>query len=317
MRYWWVNHKQTSKLEIAGGFLWSPMRKANGARNQFYENMRLASPADMVISFANAQIRHVGIVTDFAIPAPKPPAFGNAGRNWDKNNGWFLPIAWHALAKALTPKQRIREFSEILPKKYSPIHPITGDGRQNAYLAEVGKSVYDLLIGRISLESNSTSQYSSHPPESLKCIDDALELDILGDANLDTTTKAQVIAARRGQGVFKGRVSEFENCCRLTQIKTPGFLIASHIKPWRLCSVAAERLDGANGLLLTPNADLLFDRGYITFKDNGALVVSSRLTELDRNLFAVGGCLSNKVLKAFHERQRAYMAFHRDQVFLG
>jgi hypothetical protein len=26
-------------------------------------------------------------------------------------------------------------------------------------------------------------------------------------------------------------------------------LIASHIKPWRLCKSAEERLDGANGLL--------------------------------------------------------------------
>ena len=44
MRYWWVNQKQTHRHEIGGGYLWSPMRNRNGARNQFYENMKAASP---------------------------------------------------------------------------------------------------------------------------------------------------------------------------------------------------------------------------------------------------------------------------------
>src|SRR5256885_17117970 len=30
MAYWWVNHKQTFKSEIEGGYIWSPQRKANG-----------------------------------------------------------------------------------------------------------------------------------------------------------------------------------------------------------------------------------------------------------------------------------------------
>jgi hypothetical protein len=37
MRYWWVNQNQTFRHEITGGYLWSPKRNANGARNPFYE----------------------------------------------------------------------------------------------------------------------------------------------------------------------------------------------------------------------------------------------------------------------------------------
>jgi putative restriction endonuclease len=37
MRYWWVNQNQTFRQEIAGGYLWSPKRKADGARNPFYD----------------------------------------------------------------------------------------------------------------------------------------------------------------------------------------------------------------------------------------------------------------------------------------
>jgi hypothetical protein len=46
MRYWWVNQNQTYKHEVGGGYLWSPKRNANGARNPFYESMREVSPGD-------------------------------------------------------------------------------------------------------------------------------------------------------------------------------------------------------------------------------------------------------------------------------
>jgi hypothetical protein len=36
MRYWWVNQNQTYRPEVQGGYLWSPKRNANGARNPFY-----------------------------------------------------------------------------------------------------------------------------------------------------------------------------------------------------------------------------------------------------------------------------------------
>ena len=54
MRYWWVNQNQTYRAEVRGSFMWSPKHNANGARNQFYENMREVSPGDIVFSFCDA-----------------------------------------------------------------------------------------------------------------------------------------------------------------------------------------------------------------------------------------------------------------------
>jgi len=51
MNYWWVNQNQTFKQERAGGYLWSPKRKADGNRNPFYEFMREVAPGDIVFSF--------------------------------------------------------------------------------------------------------------------------------------------------------------------------------------------------------------------------------------------------------------------------
>ena len=67
--------------------MWSPKANANGARNQFYENMRQVAPGDIVFSFRDTRIQAVGVVTAVAQTAPKPD-FGNVGLNW-ANEGWF------------------------------------------------------------------------------------------------------------------------------------------------------------------------------------------------------------------------------------
>jgi len=56
VRYWWVNQNQTYRHEIAGGYLWSPKRNANGARNPFYEFMRELSPGDLVFHGDHGQL---------------------------------------------------------------------------------------------------------------------------------------------------------------------------------------------------------------------------------------------------------------------
>jgi putative restriction endonuclease len=64
--YWWVNHKQTFKHEIEGGYLWSPKIKSNGDRNYFYDTMADAAVGDVVLSYANAKIAYFGIVVEEA-----------------------------------------------------------------------------------------------------------------------------------------------------------------------------------------------------------------------------------------------------------
>jgi hypothetical protein len=64
-------------------------------------------------------------------------------------------------------------------------------------------------------------------------------------------------------------VSRIEHACRITGVNRPEHLIASHCKPWRDCESHDERLDGENGLLLTPTVDHLFDRGFISFENDG------------------------------------------------
>lgn len=314
MRYWWVNHKQTARQELGGGYLWSPKREASGARSQFYENLRVAEPGDAVLSFSGGYIRHVGLVQDFASPALKPVGFGTTGQNWDRE-GWLLPVAWQPLATPVRPKDRISEIGPLLPKKYSPIHPVSGNGNQKAYLAEIGRPVFELLTGISDFEGTPAPTARRAEHSALARIDDAVERLITEDPGLESTTKQQLILARHGQGLFRARIFEFEKACRLTNIENPRLLIASHMKPWRVCSTAAERLDGANGLLLAPHVDWLFDRGLIGFGDKGEVLVSSRLNRLDLERLGLDEACARGG-PPFHERQVAYLAFHRANILL-
>src|SRR6266566_5221275 len=107
---------------------------------------------------------------------------------------------------------------------------------------------------------------------------------------------------------------EIENRCRITGVTNPVHLIASHCKPWRDCS-NEERLDGENGLLLTPSIDHLFDRGFIGFEGNGKLIISpvAHKPSLER----MGVRTSERInVGAFTEGQRRYLEWHQEYIFL-
>ena len=129
------------------------------------------------------------------------------------------------------------------------------------------------------------------------------------DETIDKTTVEQLVKSRRGQGVFKSRVEKIEPKCRVTGTQERRHLIASHIKPWRV-SNNQERLDGNNGLMLSPHVDHLFDRGFISFKNNGDLLISS-VVNIDM-LHSWGIFISN--VGVFNKKQCEYLEYHRENI---
>ncbi len=126
----------------------------------------------------------------------------------------------------------------------------------------------------------------------------------------------QIILARRGQGKFRERVSRIEHACRITGVNRPEHLIASHCKPWRDCESHDERLDGENGLLLTPTVDHLFDRGFISFENDGELLISPVVHRESLRRMGIPPDERRNV-GGFTEGQRAYLEFHRGGGVLG
>jgi hypothetical protein len=78
---------------------------------------------------------------------------------------------------------------------------------------------------------------------------------------------------RIGQGPFRtALLARWNARCPLTGIAEPELLRASHIIPWNRCESDAERVNPDNGLLLSALWDAAFDRGLVTFGDDGVAV---------------------------------------------
>lgn len=128
---------------------------------------------------------------------------------------------------------------------------------------------------------------------------------------LTETEVKYLIAARLGQGDFRKELLKLHSDgCPVTGITNTELLVASHIKPWS-ASTNSERLDPHNGILLSALVDRLFDRGLITFEDDGAMLVSQSLSPADRVL-----CNLNAAKPiALSEKNRHYLAYHREVKF--
>ncbi|MGN0031668.1 MAG: HNH endonuclease [Candidatus Gastranaerophilaceae bacterium] len=79
--------------------------------------------------------------------------------------------------------------------------------------------------------------------------------------------KLQLTTARIGQGKYRQDLLNLCPFCPITLVSDDRLLIASHIKPWAK-SNEDEKIDPYNGFMFTPNIDLLFDRGFITFTND-------------------------------------------------
>lgn len=130
--------------------------------------------------------------------------------------------------------------------------------------------------------------------------------------NLPETEREAIVQSRVGQGKFRSNLIKYwAGCCAVTGCTVTTVLKASHIKPWRDSS-NLERLDLYNGLLLTPNLDSAFDNGFISFDDDGKIIVSNLLEDEDKAKLSIRpeGCL-----RRLEEQHLKYLEYHRKNVF--
>jgi predicted restriction endonuclease len=132
--------------------------------------------------------------------------------------------------------------------------------------------------------------------------------NIILDSSISETQKAVMVNTRIGQGRFRDDLISHWKGCAVTKYQNYSFLIASHIKPWSK-SENDERLDPFNGLLLLANIDKAFDLGFISFNENGQILISDHLEECQ-----VLGIHSNmKIMLA--DQHQDYLAYHREHQF--
>lgn len=124
---------------------------------------------------------------------------------------------------------------------------------------------------------------------------------------LTETERNYLRTSRIGQGQFRqDLIRMYGGRCPITGIGHDQLLVASHIKPWKVCT-NAERLDASNGILFSALVDRLFDKGLITFSEDGAAIASPFLSTNDR-----AKCnIENWRKLQLTARSKRYMEYHR------
>lgn len=267
-RYWWVSQNQTFFHEVGGGYMWAPKTDKRGGSPTSYKNMTEIRTGDIIFSFAGKQIKAIGVALGNAYTATKPRVFEKAGEAWN-DDGWRVDVLYESTVNSIYPSNHMEFLAPLLPERNSPIRP-DGAGNQ-VYLCEIGQLMGDALLALTS---------TPLPAIPIMDIEDLAfnpeEQELLATTSITETVKATLVQARRGQGLFRSRVQTIEKACRVTGVNAQKFLIASHIKPWSK-SENDERLDGNNGLFLSPHIDKLFDGGFISFSQRGEMLVSPKL----------------------------------------
>jgi putative restriction endonuclease len=135
-------------------------------------------------------------------------------------------------------------------------------------------------------------------------------------AKLPKTTEAERMAVQRiGQNLFREALIDYwQGCCAVTGLDVLQLLRASHIKPWAVCASDEERLDVFNGLLLAPHLDALFDGGWISFTDDGLMLLCDALGEQTRNKLGLSTLTG---LSYVSEEHLGYLRYHRECILRG
>jgi hypothetical protein len=134
-----------------------------------------------------------------------------------------------------------------------------------------------------------------------------------------TTEAERLVVQRVGQDIFREALSDlWFGRCAVTGLDQPELLRASHMKAWADCESDAERLDPMNGLLLAAHWDAAFDRGLVTFEDDGTPLLSSLLSVSARALLVPAsgaGSSGTPRLTKLRNAHLPYLRYHRDHVW--
>ncbi|UMQ42170.1 HNH endonuclease [Chryseobacterium sp. Y16C] len=134
------------------------------------------------------------------------------------------------------------------------------------------------------------------------------DIEEINSKEISKTQKELLMKARIGQGKFRKDLIDLWGKCSVSQFEKVEFLVASHILPWKIAT-DVERLSKYNGLLLQPNIDKLFDKGFISFDDDGSIILSYKIDEI---LFFQLGINKSFKLYKIHYENIPFLRRHRE-----
>ncbi|MGF6947888.1 putative restriction endonuclease [Neobacillus sp. B4I6] len=304
MNYFLVFQNKSYKEERTGGYLWAPQKNENGQTFHHWTDMKIIQKTNIIFNSYNGKLVSVLIAKENCKEHERPTGLNQLDL-WEKD-GWIVNAEYIDLEEPITYKDYMEDILRLQDKKYAPFNK---SGRGNTgYLFRVSTELANFLfeiIERTNGISRERFRIENNIPEE---IINQIENDLDSVTTLDKTERETIIKSRIGQSAFKKALLAIEKKCRICGVTDERFLVASHIKPWSE-SNNQERLDVNNGLLLCPNHDALFDKGYISFDETGNVMIKDSLDETTKILLNINETMRIKMT----ERQRNYMKWHRER----
>lgn len=205
----------------------------------------------------------------------------------NENHNFLARIDFTRLKNPLHIRSNWSIIKELLPHEYSPfqINSVENDG----FLYPCSDDLSMYLLSKIF-------KYNA---------------EVIDENEISHTEVQLEILMRRGQHLYKERlVNLWEGQCAICHINLPELLRASHAKPWK-DSNQNERLDPYNGLLLCAHHDALFDKGLISFDQEGQILMSEVLLASSPQVYQV----ASDMKLDFFEENKKYLLWHQCYVF--
>lgn len=218
------------------------------------------------------------------------------------------PIDWQTDIEDTLIDRYVHVFDEIEDDVFQYLGPAILEVKKTVLSAEPEKKddtwLYTYIIEGNLLSSENIVDVAGETDLEVKNVEKSIPQGLKG------YEREAVIKERINQSGFRRNlIKKYGKCC-LCGVEAPELLLASHIKPWK-DSDEDEKGATSNGLLLCPNHDRLFDRGLISFNDDGTILISEKMSEKDRMLMNV----SNELTIQVDPDMRQYLAFHREKCF--
>jgi len=295
MDFYWVNIGGSFDEVKEHSFLWAPSytlnQNGNKTVNAGWKHVPDVKKGDIFFCYKGKQIIYLARAISNAHEADRPET--RAFRSW-KTEGYRIDVELTILDVPLNIAEFKYDIIDRFNEQCSPKLFGTKNEVSQSYLISIPKSMATLILDNLGGDFSDVFETSSFTEKKIN--------------NSQEREREARIKARVGQGQFRKDVlSHWNNTCPVTGVNSPNLLIASHIHSWFL-SDSDEKIDGFNGLLLSPNADKLFDKGLISFSCDGSILVSPNLST--DTLIALGISEKTKII-GLTPKHYFYLEKHR------
>jgi putative restriction endonuclease len=118
------------------------------------------------------------------------------------------------------------------------------------------------------------------------------------------------VGIRKGQKTFRKKIVVGAKRCEATLSSLVFATDACHIKPYSICN-DSEKEDPNNAILLLSSIHRVFDNGYITFDDDGKIIISEDLDKWEWRCLGISGTEQIRM----PGKRKDYMKYHREMIF--